>query len=63
MGITDPAAFIEALLAEPEFRREVEEISTTYGLEIDPEELESADWRNPLFPLTYALARRNGRIE
>lgn len=30
------------------------------SLEIDPEEFEDAEWRNPLFPLTYALARKRG---
>ena len=32
-------------------------------LEIDPEEFETADWRNPLFPVTYALARRRSAAD
>jgi hypothetical protein len=27
---------------------------------IDPEEFDDSDWRNPLFPITYAVARKRG---
>jgi hypothetical protein len=34
--------------------------SSRRSVGIEPEEFQDADWRNPLFPITYAIARKHG---
>ncbi|MCC6874027.1 MAG: hypothetical protein IT378_06940 [Sandaracinaceae bacterium] len=35
-------------------------VSAGTSVEVSPDELDDAGWRNPLFPLTYAVARKRG---
>lgn len=38
----------------------VKHLGPTQVFEVGPEEFDDAGWRNPLFPMTYAIARKRG---